>query len=90
MLLRKGAYSYEYMDDWEKFNETKLPEKEEFYGNLNIENITNEDYMHVKRACKVFETKHSGEYHDLYPKSDTLLMADVWRTSEKWVEKFII
>ena len=34
LLLRKGVYPYEYMDDWEKFNETTLPEKEEFYSNL--------------------------------------------------------
>ena len=40
LLLRKGVYPYEYMDDWEKFNETTLPEKEEFYSNLNMEDIT--------------------------------------------------
>ena len=45
MLLRKGVYPYEYMDDWEKFNETTLPEKEKFYSNLNMEDITDEDYM---------------------------------------------
>ena len=28
LLLRKGFYPYEYMDNWEKFNETTLPEKE--------------------------------------------------------------
>ena len=30
LLLRKGAYPYEYMDDWEKFNKTALLEKEVF------------------------------------------------------------
>ena len=40
MLLRKGVYSYEYMDAWEKFNETTSPEKEEFYKNSNMEDIT--------------------------------------------------
>ena len=57
MLLRKGVYSYEYMDDWEKFNEASLPEKEEFYGNLNMEDITDADYMHAKRVCKDIERK---------------------------------
>ena len=31
------------MDEWEKFNEIKLPEKEEFYNNLNMEDITDAD-----------------------------------------------
>ena len=48
MLLRKGVYPYEYMDYWEKFNETTLPKKEEFYSNLNIEDITNAHYAHTK------------------------------------------
>ena len=43
MLLRKGVYFYEYMDDWEKLNETALPEKEELYSNLNLEDITDAD-----------------------------------------------
>ena len=52
LLLRKGVYRYEYMDDWEKFNETLLPEKEEFYSNLNMEDVTDPDYMRAKRVCK--------------------------------------
>ena len=45
------------MDDWEKFNETSLPEKEDFYSHLNLEHITDTDYTHAKRACKDFEKK---------------------------------
>ena len=78
MLLRKGVYSYEYMDQWKKFNETKLPEKEQFYSNLNLENITDADYMHAKIICKDCEIKKSVEYHDLYLKSDVLLLTDVF------------
>ena len=59
------------MDDWEMFNETAVPEKEEFYSNLNMEHITDADSMHVKRVFKDFEIKKLGEYHDLYLKSDT-------------------
>ena len=51
LLLRKDVDPYEYMDDWEKFNETTLPEKEGFYSNLNMEDITDEHYMHGKRVC---------------------------------------
>ena len=65
LLLRKGVYPYEYMDDWEKFNETLLPEQEEFYSNLNMEDITDADYTHAKIVSKDFEIKYFGEYHDL-------------------------
>ena len=78
LLLRKGVYPYEYMHEWEKFNERTLPEKEEFYSNLNMD-ITDADYMHGKRICKDFEIKHLGEYHDLYLKSETLLLVDVFK-----------
>ena len=49
-LSRKGVYPYEYMDDWEKFNETTLPEKEKFYSNSNMEEITDGYYMHGKKS----------------------------------------
>ena len=39
-LLQKCVYSYEYMDGGEKFCETLLPEKEDFYSHLNMEDIT--------------------------------------------------
>ena len=64
-MLRKGVYPYEYMVDWEKFNETALPEKEKFYSNLNTEDITDAGYMHAKRVCKDFEIKNLDKYHDL-------------------------
>ena len=66
------------MEDWKKFNETTLPEKGEFYSNLSMEDITDVDYMHPKRVCKDFQIKNLGEYYDLYLKSDTLLLADVF------------
>ena len=76
--MRKGVYHYEYMDDLEKFNETSLPEKEDFYNHLNMEDITDADYVHAKRVCKDFEIKNIGEYNDFYVESDTLLLADVF------------
>ena len=70
----KGGYPYEYMDDWEKFNEKSLPEKKDF----NMEDITDVDYAHAKSLCKKLEINNLGEYHDLYGQSDTLLLADVF------------
>ena len=48
LLLQRGVYPYEYMDDWEKFNETSLPEIEDFYSQSNIEAITDANYAHEK------------------------------------------
>ena len=78
LLLRKGVYPYEYMDSWEKFDETTIPPKEAFQSKLNLENITNKDYAHVRKVWEVFKTKNRGEYHDLYVQCDTLLLADVF------------
>ena len=60
------------MDEWDEFTETSLPE--EFYITLNMEDITDADYMYAKRVCQDFEIKNIGQYHDLYLKSDTLLL----------------
>ena len=77
-LFRKGVYSNKYMDDWEKFNETLLIEKEDIYSHLNMEDITDADYKHGQRVCKDFEIKNLGEFFDLYLESDTLFLADVF------------
>ena len=78
MLLRKGVYPYEEMDNWVKFDKTILPPKEAFYSNFNLENISDEDYAHAQKVWEVFEIKNRGEYHDLFVQSDTLLLADVF------------
>ena len=85
MLLRKGAYPYEYIDSWKRFNETSVPDKLAFHSNLNVEDITDVDYRHAKRvfnevAPKNLSNKNLGDYHDLYVHSDTLLVADVFKS----------
>ena len=66
------------MDILEKFNETTIPSKEAFYSNLNLENITDEDYNHTQKVWDVFKIRNLGGYHDLYVQSDALLLADVF------------
>ena len=68
LLLRKGVYSYEYMDH-------HCLKKKEFYSNINIDGIADADYMEAKRVGKDFERKNLGEYHNLYLKDDILLLA---------------
>ena len=63
--MQQRVCPYEYMDDWEKFNELSLPEKEGFYSHLNIKDITDADYVHAKRVCKDFKIKDLRGYNDL-------------------------
>ena len=79
LLLRKGVYPYEYMGSWERFNETSLPSKKEFYSNLNMEDIDDIDHRHGNNVFNKFKLNNLGDYHDLYVQSDTLLLADVFQ-----------
>ena len=83
LLLRKGVYPYEYMDSWERFDKILMPDKEAFYSSLNMEDIIDVDHRHTKSvfnevALKILNNKNLGDYHDLYVKSDILLLADVF------------
>ena len=51
------------MDNWERFDERLLLNKEAFYSNLNMEDITDTDYRHANKVFKEFKLKHLGEYH---------------------------
>ena len=66
------------MDDWEKFNERQLPEKESFYRTFNLVDISDKDCMILKRVYRDFEIENLGEYHDLYLRSDVILLTDVF------------
>ena len=66
------------MDIWEKFDETALPSKKDFNSSLNLEDTSNDDYVHAQKVWGVFEINNLGEYQDLYVQSDSLLLADVY------------
>ena len=83
LMTRKGIYPYDYMDSFEKFNKTELPTKEEFYSILNNEHIRDEDYSHAQKVWNTFKLQTMGEYHNLYLKSDILLLADVFENFRK-------
>ena len=76
LLIRKGIYPYEYMTNWDKFKETKLPPREAFYSKLNMVGVREEDYEHAL-----------GEYHDLYLylylKTDVIILANVFEEFRK-------
>jgi len=78
LLYKKGIYPYEYMDSWERFAETRLPDKEKFYSKLTGEHITDEDYAHAQAVWEAFGCKTQGDYHNLYVETDVALLADVF------------
>ena len=69
LLLGKGYYSFEDADSWEKIDETTIPPTEIFYSELNLEGISDADYVHVQKVWGVSEIKISGECHNLYAQS---------------------
>ena len=83
LMSQKGIYPYDYMDCFEKFNQTELPTKEQFYSVLNSQHITNVEYDHARKVWKTFSLKNMGEYYDLYLKSDMLLLVDVFESFRK-------
>ena len=78
LLTRKGVYPYEYVNSWDQFNETQLPPVDLFYSNLNMSLISEEDYQHTQRVWKEFGIHNLGDYHDLYLRTDVVLLANVY------------
>ena len=83
LLMRKGVYPYKYIDSWVRFAEPKLPSKEAFFSKLSDQHISDEEYRHAQCVLEVFNCKTMGDYHDLYNRSDILLLADVFETFRK-------
>ena len=83
LMKKKGVYPYDYMDSFSRFNENQLPKREEFYSILNDTDISEDDYNHAQDVWNAFKIRNLGEYHDLYLKTDVLLLADVFKNFRK-------
>ena len=83
LMKQKGIYPYDHMDSFDRFNETQLPVQQDFYSILNNEHISDEQYKHAQNVWNTFNLKTMGDYHDLYLKSDILLLADVFENFRK-------
>ena len=78
LLQNKGLYPYDYIDDETKLSSEQIPTKLDFYNKLKDEHISDENYDHFKHVWKVFKCKKFKDYHELYLKVDTLLLADIF------------
>ena len=78
LLTRKGVYPYEYVNSLDRFDETQLPPLSVFYSNLNMSWISEEDYHHAHRVWKEFGIHNLGHYHDLYLRTDVVLLANMY------------
>ena len=78
LLARKGIYPYEYMSSWDKFEETQLPPIKSFYSSLNMTNVSEGDYEHAQRVWKEFRIRNLGEYHNLYLRTDVILLSNMF------------
>ena len=78
LLTDKGVYPYDYFDSFDRFDETELPPKTEFYSNLSQSNIEDSEYERAKHIWEHFGIRTLGEYHDLYLRSDVLLLTDIF------------
>ena len=87
-MTRKGVHPYDYVTSIDKLKETKLPPKEAFYSLLYNEEISDEDYEHAHNVWNTFNCQTLQDYHDLYLKSDVLLLADVFENFRKTCLKY--
>ncbi|GET55768.1 uncharacterized protein LOC110251886 [Rhizophagus irregularis DAOM 181602=DAOM 197198] len=82
-----GVYPYEYMDDWKKFEKTSLPPKGAFYSKLNETHISDKEYEYAQYVWEKAGCKTMQDYHDIYLKTDVLLLADIFQNFRKMALK---
>lgn len=78
LLTDKGVYPYDYFDSFDKFRERQLPPKEAFYSRLTETDIDEEEYERAVEIWEHFGIRTLGQYHDLYLRTDVLLLTDIF------------
>ena len=77
LLTDKGIYPYDYFDSFDRFTERKLPPKA-FYSKLSEEHVSDKNYERAQKVWKHFVIRTLGQYHDLYLRTDVLLLTDAF------------
>ena len=68
------------MSSWDRFNDDRLPSKDKFYSKLNMSGVSDTEYEHARKVWNEFRIKNMGECHDLYLKTDVILLANVFES----------
>ena len=84
LVKQKGVYPYEYMHSFKKFSDNRLSHTCKSFGSLKDKCINEKDYLKANNIWNVFKINTMGDYHDLYLKTDVLLLTDVF---EKFISK---
>ena len=92
-MRHKRVYLYEYVDSWEKFEETRLLSKNAFYSEINIKGISDPDYEHAQQVWNKITPEHKnvtlGDCHDVYLATDALLLTEVFETFRNtWLDQY--
>lgn len=82
-MLRKGVFCYDYMDSFEKYNETCLPSKDKFYNSLNNQEISDEEYLYAQQVFRGFECKNLGDFSNTYMIQDTVILSEIFEAFRK-------
>ena len=77
LLLQEGVFCYAYLDDFQKLDEKSLPPSKCFINDLHQEHISEGNYTYAQNIWKTFSCKTLGDYHDVYLKSDVLILTEV-------------
>lgn len=78
LIRQKGIFPYSYVDSFEKLNEKRLPERNDFFNMLQNKHVTQFEYKRALDVWNTFNCRTIGEYSDIYLKSDVLLLADIF------------
>ncbi len=87
LMLQKGIYPYDYIKSFDIFAQSSQCKIEDFKSSLDSTDISEEDYNHYLHVWNTFNIQNLGEYHDLYCKSDTLLLSDIFENFRRCAHK---
>ena len=76
LIKRQGAYPYDYMDSFARFDKYRLPSQDAFFSKLSVSPCSDTEYARATQVWTAFDCESMADYHDIYFKWDVLLLAD--------------